>query len=57
MGRQALFSHCNGKKHKGNNMKVKSLFQPTRTKANPSKAVETDTSQIDYSWVFKQKFL
>ena len=44
MGRQALLSHCNEKKHKKNGMKVKSFFHPRRTKANPSKAVETDTA-------------
>ena len=37
MGTQALFSHFNGKKHNGN-------FYPKRAKANPSKAVETDTA-------------
>ena len=44
MGRLALLNCCNGKKHKGNDIKVKSFFHPKRGKANPNKAVETDTA-------------
>ena len=44
MGIQVLLSHCNGKKYKANDIKVKLFFQPKRAKPNPGKAAETDTA-------------
>ena len=44
MGKQALLSHCNGKKNKDNDMIVKLFFQPRELKLILEKAVETDTA-------------
>ena len=44
MERQTILSHCSGKVLKGNDMKMKSFFHAKRAKANPNKAVETDTT-------------
>ena len=46
-GRQVLISHCNGKKHKENDVKIKSFFQPVnKSLVNPVKALENETVRI-----------
>ena len=47
MVRQVILGHHNGhngKKPKGNNIKMESFFQAKRAEDIPSKAVETDTA-------------
>ena len=44
MERQTILSHCSAKMLKGNDMKMNSFFHAKRAKANPNKAVETDTT-------------
>ena len=47
MGRQALISHCNRKKHKEIDVKIKLFFQPVnKSLVSPLKASENETVRV-----------